>query len=204
MSRFLTADRIVGVILLILCCLFTYFAFDLAKTIPPFFKNQPMRVDTLPRILGVAGIIASVVTIIAPTTGAKARADAVKNADADASKGEGEGASEGEELTQAQLKENQDRMADLSFANFRQAKWGQLVAMIALMIVYSTYLRAGGFIPSTFFLLLLGSIILGERRWIAMVMVSLVAPLAIWLLVTYVLDRTIPPLPKAIMNMLGG
>ena len=78
------------------------------------------------------------------------------------------------------------------------------VAMIALMIVYSTYLRAGGFIPSTFCLLLFGSIILGERRWIAMIIVSVVAPLAIWLLVTYVLDRTIPPLPKALMNMLGG
>jgi putative tricarboxylic transport membrane protein len=180
MSRLLSADRIVGFILLILCCLFTYFAFDLAKTIPPFFKNQPMRVDTLPRILGVAGILASIVTIIAPTTGAK------------------------REPENKQLKENEDRMADLSFANFGQAKWGQLVAMIALMIVYSTYLRAGGFIPSTFCLLLFGSIILGERRWIAMIIVSVVAPLAIWLLVTYVLDRTIPPLPKALMNMLGG
>jgi|GEM_PF-1374183 len=183
MSRLLSADRIVGVILLILCCLFTYFAFDLAKTIPPFFQNQPMRVDTLPRILGIAGIIASVVTIIAPTTGSSA----AQSTDAD-----------------KQLKENQDRMADLSFDNFGQAKWGQLVAMIALMIVYSTYLRAGGFIPATFFLLLFGSIILGERRWIVMVLVSFLAPMAIWLLVTYVLDRTIPPLPKAIMNMLGA
>lgn len=180
MSRLLSADRIVGVILLILCCLFTYFAFDLAKTIPPFFKNQPMRVDTLPRILGVAGILASIVTIIAPTTGAK------------------------REPQQKQVKENEDRMADLSFANFGQAKWGQLIAMIALMIVYSTYLRAGGFIPATFFLLLFGSIILGERRWIAMVIVSIVAPLAIWLLVTYVLDRTIPPLPRALLDMLRG
>ena len=81
---------------------------------------------------------------------------------------------------------------------------GPSVAMIALMIVYSTYLRAGGFIPSTFFLLLFGSIILGERRWVAMVLVSIIAPLAIWLLVTYVLDRTIPPLPRALMDMMGG
>lgn len=180
MSRFLSADRIVGVILLILCCMFTYFAFDLAKTIPPFFQNQPMRVDTLPRILGVAGILASLVTIIAPTTGAA------------------------REKQPKQVKDNEDRMADLSFANFGQAKWGQLIAMIALMIVYSTYLRAGGFIPATFLLLLFGSIILGERRWIAMVIVSLVAPLAIWLLVTYVLDRTIPPLPKALLTLIGG
>ena len=56
----------------------------------------------------------------------------------------------------------------------------------------------------TFFLLLFGSILLGERRWIAMVIVSLAAPLSIWLLVTYVLQRTIVPLPAPLMNLIGG
>ena len=76
--------------------------------------------------------------------------------------------------------------------------------MIALMFVYASVLRMGGFIPTTFFLLLFGSILLGERRWIAMVIVSLAAPLAIWLLVTYVLQRTIVPLPAPLMNLIGG
>jgi len=180
MSRFLSPDRIIGFILLLACAFYTFVAFDMVNYIPPFFKNQPMRVDTLPRILGVAGLITSVVTIISPTTGAK-------------------------KVTEnKQLKDSQERMADLSFENFGQAKWGQLCAMIALMIVYSTYLRAGGFIPTTFLMLFFGSIILGERRWIAMIIVSAVAPIAIWLLVTYVLDRTIPPLPRALLDMLGG
>jgi putative tricarboxylic transport membrane protein len=180
MARLLTPDRIIGVILLIFSCLFTWAAFDLEKTIPPFFRNQPMRLDTLPRILGVFSIIASVITIISPTTGAKRVSD------------------------NKQLKESEDRMADLSFETFGQAKWGQLCAMIALMFVYASVLRMGGFIPTTFFLLLFGSILLGERRWIAMVIVSLAAPLAIWLLVTYVLQRTIVPLPKPLMNLIGG
>ena len=180
MSRFFSIDRVLGLILLGLCCLYTYFAFDLAGSIAPFFRNQPMRVDTLPRILGIAGILASIVTILAPTTGAKRETD------------------------NQQLKENQERMADLSFANFGQAKWGQLSAMIALMIVYSAFLRAGGFIPMTFMMLLAGSLILGERRWLGMILVSAIAPVAIWLLVTYVLARTIPPLPQALSNLIGG
>ena len=76
--------------------------------------------------------------------------------------------------------------------------------MIALMIVYSAFLRAGGFIPMTFMMLLAGSLILGDRRWLGMILVSAIAPVAIWLLVTYVLDRTIPPLPQALSNLIGG
>ena len=180
MSRFLSVDRVIGLVLLGLCCLYTYFAFDLFNVIPPFFRNQDMRVDTLPRILGMAGILFSIITIIAPTTGVATKPD------------------------NKQLKDSQERMADLSFANFGGAKWGQLAAMIALMIVYSTYLRAGGFIPMTFFMLLGGSLILGERRWVAMILVSAIAPIAIWLLVTYVLDRTIPPLPGFLLEVLKG
>ena len=147
MSRLLSADRIVGVILLILCCLFTYFAFDLAKTIPPFFQNQPMRVDTLPRILGIAGIIASVVTIIAPTTGSSA----AQSTDAD-----------------KQLKENQDRMADLSFDNFGQDHLlllGLLLAVLhQLRVLLLVLLNSSAVLQ----LLLIKISLLRKNQWLAL------------------------------------
>lgn len=212
MGRYITADVIVGFILLIMSCIFTYLAFFvLIDSIPPFFRNQPMRLDTMPRILGVFGIIASVITLISPIieTVRKDRAAAAASADATTAESTTAESTTAEstspEDAQAKsLKESQDRMADLSFANFGEAKWGQLAAMIALMIVYASFLRMGGFILTTFFLLLFGSIILGERRWVAMILTSLIAPLAIWLLVTYVLDRTIVPLPAPLMNLIGG
>jgi hypothetical protein len=197
MGRYITADVIVGFVLLILCCIFTYLAFFvLIDSIPPFFRNQPMRLDTMPRILGIFGIIASVITIVSPIISKVLEDVLASNKSADEA--------EPEDAQTKSLKESKERMADLSFATFGEAKWGQLAAMIALMIVYASFLRLGGFIPTTFFLLLTGSIILGERRWVGMILTSLIAPLAIWLLVTFVLDRTIVPLPAPLMNLIGG
>lgn len=197
MGRYITADVIVGFVLLILCCIFTYLAFFvLIDSIPPFFRNQPMRLDTMPRILGIFGIIASVITIVSPIISKVLEDVLASNKSADEA--------EPEDAQTKSLKESKERMADLSFATFGEAKWGQLAAMIALMIVYASFLRLGGFIPTTFFLLLIGSIILGERRWVGMILTSLIAPLAIWLLVTFVLDRTIVPLPAPLMNLIGG
>ena len=125
MGRYITADVIVGFILLVMSCIFTYLAFFvLIDSIPPFFRNQPMRLDTMPRILGVFGIIASVITLISPIieTVRKDRAAAAASADATSAESTTAESTTAESTTvestspedaQAKsLKESQDRMAD--------------------------------------------------------------------------------------------
>ena len=170
MPKWLTIDRIVGLALLAASVFYFLQAIALEDAIAPFFRRQAMRMDTMPYILGIVAIIASVITIIAPNTSVRQAQD-------------------------AKVKDAKEKLSDLSFDNFGDYDYGKLAVMIAMMCVYAAYLRAAGFIPSTAVFLFLGSLVLGERRWIAMIMVAAIAPTVIWLLVTYVLERRIPAFP---------
>ena len=171
--KWLSIDRIIGLVLLLVSIFFMYQALQLQDVIPPIFKRAPMRLDTMPKIIGVIAIIASIVTIIAPSTDVRQSDD-------------------------AKVKEAQSKMSDLSFANIGDYAVGQLAVMVAMMCVYALVLRPFGFIPATAAFLFLGSLLLGERRWIGMISVSLIAPTSIWLLVTYVLERKIPAFPSVL------
>ena len=166
MPPWLTVDRIVGLVLLVVSILFMLQALQLVHDIAPIFRDQPMRLDTLPKIIGVVAILAALVTIFMPSTS----------------------------LPKGNKAEEQ-RKEEISFANIGDYAVSQLAAMVALMSVYALVLRSFGFIPATFCFLFLGSLLLGERRWVGLVSVSILAPSAIWLLVTYVLDRRIPAWP---------
>ena len=172
MSSWLTVDRIVGLILLIISVLFMIQALQLVNDIAPIFRNQPMRLDTMPKIIGVVAIIASLVTIFMPSTSVREPED------------------------QKVLEAKEKLKEEISFANIGDYAVGQLAIMIALMCVYALVLRSLGFIPATACFLFLGSLLLGERRWVSMILVSIIAPTAIWLLVTYVLERKIPAWPE--------
>lgn len=172
MSAWFTVDRIVGLVLLIISILFMVQALQLVNDIAPIFRNQPMRLDTMPKIIGVVAIIASLITIFMPSTSVRE--------------------SEDEKVLEAKEKLKEE----ISFANIGDYAVGQLAVMIALMCVYALVLRPLGFIPATACFLFLGSLLLGERRWVGMVLVSVIAPTAIWLLVTYVLERRIPAWPE--------
>ena len=169
--KWITIDRVVGIVLLVISVLFMLQAMALEEVIAPIFKNRPMRLDTMPKIIGVIAIIASIITIIAPTMGTTQPSD-------------------------QKVKVAKEKLSDLSFANIGDYAVGQLALMIAMMCVYAMVLRPLGFIPSTMIFLFLGSLLLGERRWVGMVLVSIIAPTSIWLLVTYVLDRKIPAFPQ--------
>ena len=175
MAKWFTIDRIIGIVLLAISVFFMLQALALEDVTPPIFKRAPMRLDTMPKIIGVIAILASIVTIIAPNTATTQSSD-------------------------EKVKEAKEKLSDLSFANIGDYAVGQLAIMIAMMCVYALMLRPMGFIPSTALFLFAGSLLLGERRWVGMVLVSLIAPTSIWLLVTYVLDRKIPALPA----MFGG
>ena len=171
MPRWLTIDRIIGLALLAASIFYFLQAIELAESIKPFFQRRAMRMDTMPYILGIVAIIASIVTIIAPNTSVS-------------------------DIKDEKVKDAKKKLGDLSFEHFGDYDYGKLAAMIAMMCLYAYFLRDAGFIPSTAIFLFAGSLLLGERRWLAMILVSIIAPLLIWLLVTYVLERRIPPLPQ--------
>ena len=172
MAAWFTVDRIVGIVLLIVSILFMIRALQLVNDIAPIFRNQPMRLDTMPKIIGVVAILASFITIFMPSTSVR-------------------------DIEDEKVAEAKDKLKEeISFANIGDYAVGQLAVMIALMCVYALVLRPLGFIPATACFLFLGSLLLGERRWVGMIGVSVIAPTAIWLLVTYVLERKIPAWPE--------
>ena len=63
------------------------------------------------------------------------------------------------------------------------------------MVAYALLLRPAGFLFATSAFLILGSVILGERRWILMVVVSALATGIVWYLVQVVLGIYMRPLP---------
>ena len=72
---------------------------------------------------------------------------------------------------------------------------GQAVLLLGLMIAYALCLRPVGFIISTVSFLVLGSLILGERKWHVMLPVAAIATLVVWYLVQQVLGIFLRPLP---------
>ena len=68
------------------------------------------------------------------------------------------------------------------------------------MIAYALFLRPAGFLISTALFLIVGSFVLGERKWHIMVPVAAIATLAVWYLVQQVLGIYLRPLP----GFLGG
>lgn len=67
--------------------------------------------------------------------------------------------------------------------------------LLALMVLYAVLLRPAGFFLATVGFLMIGSAILGERRWLTMLIVSGIATGVVWDLVQVVLGIFLRPLP---------
>ena len=76
----------------------------------------------------------------------------------------------------------------------------RVTLLLGLMVAYALCLRPMGFLISTSAFLILGSFILGERKWHVMVPIALFATLVVWYLVQQVLGIYMRPLP----GFLGG
>lgn len=88
--------------------------------------------------------------------------------------------------------------ADVDYRRLWEYNLGQAVILLALMVAYALCLRPLGFLFSTTAFLLLGSVTLGERRWLVMVLVTLIATLFVWFLVQQVLGIYLRPFPTFI------
>ena len=84
---------------------------------------------------------------------------------------------------------------DLDYRRWRDYKVVQAALLLALMMAYALLLRPLGFVIATTLFLSLGSFLLGERRWLLVVSIAVIAALGLWYLVQQVLDIYLQPLP---------
>ncbi|MBQ4823508.1 tripartite tricarboxylate transporter TctB family protein [Leisingera sp. HS039] len=86
-------------------------------------------------------------------------------------------------------------IGEIDYRRLGEYKLGQAILLLALMVAYALCLRPLGFIVSTAAFLILGSFVLGERKWHIMIIVALIATLVVWYLVQQVLGIYMRPLP---------
>ena len=93
------------------------------------------------------------------------------------------------------IEKGEVKVGDIDYRRLHEHKLGQALALLGLMVAYAILLRPAGFILATSGFLIGGSVILGERRWIVMIVVSAIATFGIWYLVQEVLGIFLRPLP---------
>ena len=94
------------------------------------------------------------------------------------------------------LEKSEAKEAEIDYRRLHEYKLGQAILLLGLMVAYALCLRPLGFLFSTSAFLILGSVILGERRWVVMVPVALTATFVVWYLVQEVLGIFLRPLPQ--------
>lgn len=90
---------------------------------------------------------------------------------------------------------DQTAQVDINYRRLHEYKLGQALALLFLMVIYAICLRPVGFLISTSFFLILGSTILGERKWFFSVPISVVTATGVWYLVQQVLGIYLRPFP---------
>ncbi len=98
------------------------------------------------------------------------------------------------------LEKSEVKEAEIDYRRLGDYHLGQALLLLGLMVAYALLLRPAGFLISTSGFLILGSFILGERKWHVMLPVSLIATFLVWYLVQEVLGIYMRPLP----GILGG
>ncbi|WP_412551542.1 tripartite tricarboxylate transporter TctB family protein [Shimia sp. MIT910701] len=98
------------------------------------------------------------------------------------------------------LEKSEAKEAEIDYLRLTEYKLGQAILLLSLMVAYALLLRPAGFIFSTSGFLILGSFILGERKFHFMVPIALLATFLVWYLVQQVLGIYLRPLP----GFMGG
>ena len=93
------------------------------------------------------------------------------------------------------VEKGEEKVGDIDYRRLHEYKLGQALVLLGLMVAYAILLRPAGFLVATSGFLIGGSMILGERRWFVMILVSTIATFGIWYLVQEVLGILLRPLP---------
>ena len=161
----LSINRWVALGLLAFSSGYGYLAFT--YRILPFERFLAMKPNTLPIGLAVAGMICSIALLLMP---------------------KGHDSESGEEKTVP----GSDHKYLESPGDY---EWGKGVALLVLAVVYALSLRQAGFLLSTSMFLIIGGVMLGERKYWILVPVSCFASFLVWYLVDEVLTIFMRPLP---------
>lgn len=98
------------------------------------------------------------------------------------------------------LEKSEIKEAEIDYRRLGDYHLGQAVLLLALMVAYALCLRPLGFLLSTSLFLILGSAILGERKWPLMILIAALATGIVWYLVQQILGIYMRPLP----GFIGG
>ena len=93
------------------------------------------------------------------------------------------------------VEKGEEQVGDIDYRRLHEYKLGQALVLLGLMVAYAILLRPAGFLLATSGFLIGGSMILGERRWFVMIVVSMISTFGIWYLVQEVLGIFLRPLP---------
>ncbi len=93
------------------------------------------------------------------------------------------------------LEKGEPKIGDIDYRRLGDYHLWQALLLLGLMVVYALSLRPIGFLIATSGFLILGSYILGERKWLIMVPIAAVATGFVWYLVQQVLGIYMRPLP---------
>ena len=84
---------------------------------------------------------------------------------------------------------------DINYRKLGDYKIGQALTLLGLMVAYALLLRPAGFLLSTTSFLVIGAMVLGERRFLILLPVAVIAAGFIWYLVQEVLGIFLRPWP---------
>jgi putative tricarboxylic transport membrane protein len=93
------------------------------------------------------------------------------------------------------LEKGEAKIGDIDYRRLWEYNLGQALLLLALMVAYALLLRPAGFMLSTSGFLILGSVILGERRIFLTIGIAALATGLVWYLVQVVLGIFLRPLP---------
>ena len=93
------------------------------------------------------------------------------------------------------FEKGEEKVGDIDYRRLHEYKLGRALVLLGLMVAYAILLRPAGFLLATSGFLIGGSMILGERRWFVMIVVSMISTFGIWYLVQEVLGIFLRPLP---------
>ena len=87
---------------------------------------------------------------------------------------------------------------EIEYHRIHEYKLGQALLLLGLMVAYALLLRPAGFLISTVGFLVIGSALLGERRFHILIPVAVAVAGVIWYLVQVVLEIFLRPWPSFI------
>ncbi|MEE2717459.1 MAG: tripartite tricarboxylate transporter TctB family protein [SAR324 cluster bacterium] len=161
----LSTNRWVALGMLAFSSCYGYLAFT--YRLLPFERFAPMKPNTLPMGLAVAGAICALALLF------------MREAKSE------------DESSANPAKESDHKYLEQS-GNYQ---WGQAIGLLVIAVLYALALGKLGFLLSTSGFLVAGAALLGERRFLVLVPVSVAATVFVWYLVDQVLTIFMRPWP---------